>query len=202
MLFRSDGAVVDSTGKFVYLKDAWRVDREGMKKEGVILKALNAAKVPYIPTLLYHGDLDQSTKSYDMWPDYHKGKTREECPLKSHQHYRLVVAEVGKPLSEFENAFQLVWALFCCITGMWFCVVLFCVVYSSVLKAHEQACAAGYIHRDISAGNILLYKDGVGDWIGLLNDWELSGECVDGKTQSSGQLQIDRAVRPSENVAL
>ena len=45
-----DGEAVDSTGNFVYLKDAWRVDHEGMKKEGVILKALNAAKVPHIPT--------------------------------------------------------------------------------------------------------------------------------------------------------
>ena len=193
-----DGAAVDSTGKFVYLKDAWRVDHEGMKKEGVILKALNAAKVPHIPTLLYHGDLDQSTKSYDMWLDYHEGKTREGCPLKSHQHYRLVVAEVGKPLSEFENAFQLVWALFCCITGMCF-RLLFCgVVYSSLLKAHEHACAAGYIHRDVSAGNILLYKDANGDWVGLLNDWELSKECKDGKTQSGGR-QLDRTVRSSGN---
>ena len=195
-----DGEAVDSTGNFVYLKDAWRVDHEGMKKEGVILKALNAAKVPHIPTLLYHGDLDQSTKSYDMWLDYHEGKTREGCPLKSHQHYRLVVAEVGKPLSEFENAFQLVWALFCCITGMCF-RVLFCgVVYSSLLKAHEHACAAGYIHRDISAGNILLYKDANGDWVGLLNDWELSKECKDGKTQSGGR-QLDRTVRSSDNAA-
>ena len=112
-----DGKAVDSTGKFVYLKDAWRVNHEGMKKEGVILKALNDAQVPYIPTLLYHGDLDQSTVSYDKWPAYHEDKSREECPLKSHQHYRLVVAEVGKPLSEFENGIQLVWALFCCISG-------------------------------------------------------------------------------------
>ena len=195
-----DGKEVNSAGKFVYLKDAWRFNHKGMEKEGMILRALNDAKVPYIPTLLYHGDLDQSTKSYDIWPNYHEGKTRRACPLKLHQHYRLVVAEVCKPLSEFENAFQLVWALFCCITGMCF-RVLFCgVVYSSLLKAHEHACAAGYIHRDISAGNILLYKDANGDWVGLLNDWELSKECKDGKTQSGGR-QLDRTVRSSDNAA-
>ena len=32
----------------------------------------------------------------------------------------------------------------------------------------------GIIHRDISAGNILLHKDSEGEWVGLLNDWELS----------------------------
>ncbi|PIL33408.1 hypothetical protein GSI_04030 [Ganoderma sinense ZZ0214-1] len=168
-----DGEKIDSKAAFVYLKDAWRVDHEGMEMEGTILKALNAAKVPYVPTLLYHGDLDQSTLSYDRWTDYHEGKTRETCSLKSHQHYRLVVAEVGKPLSEFENSIELVWALVCCIT------------------AHEQACAAGYIHRDISAGNILLYRDATGHWAGLLNDWELSKEWKGGKTQGGGR-QLDR----------
>ena len=196
-----DGAQVNPTAKFVYLKDAWRINHEGMEKEGTILKALNNAQVPYVPTLLYHGDLDQSTVSYDTWPAYHEGKTRKACPLKSHQHYRLVVAEVGKPLSEFENAFQLVWALYCCITGMCCGVLFHCVMYSRVLlKAHEKACAAGYIHRDISAGNILLYRDATGRWAGLLNDWELSKQFVDGKTQGSGR-KLGRVVRSSASLA-
>ena len=40
--------------------------------------------------------------------------------------------------------------------------------------AHAEAFDAGIIHRDISAGNMLLYKDQKGAWCGLLNDWELS----------------------------
>ena len=40
--------------------------------------------------------------------------------------------------------------------------------------AHEEAYDAGIIHRDISAGNILLYMHDDGEWYGLLNDWELS----------------------------
>ncbi|PIL33409.1 hypothetical protein GSI_04031 [Ganoderma sinense ZZ0214-1] len=168
----NDG-MIDPNAKFVYLKDTWRVDHEGTEIEGTVLKTLNDVQVPYVPTVLCHGDLGQSTLSYNKWPDYHGTKTRDACPLKSHQHYRLVVAEVCKPLSEFENSFQLVWALFCCIT------------------AHEQACAVGYIHRDISAGNILLYRDAAGRWAGLLNDWELSKECVDGETQDSSP-QLDR----------
>ena len=121
---KGDG--VDTQANFVYLKDAWRVDHEGMEKEGTILKALNDAKVSYVPTLLYHGDLaHQKTVSYKFWPGFHKAETHEACPLKSHQHYRLVVAEVGKPLSEFENGLQLFWALYCCICGMCFHVLLY-----------------------------------------------------------------------------
>ena len=179
---------------FVYLKDAWRVDHEGLEREGMVLKALNDAKVPYVPTLLCHGDLDQRTVSDDKRLDYHQGKTREESPPKSHQHYRLIVAEVGKPLSEFQNGFYLVWALFCCISGMCSRASFYLVANSYTSTAHKDACSAGYIHRDISAGNILLYKDEIGDWAGLLNDWELSAKCVDGKTQAS-RSPVQRVVR-------
>ena len=40
--------------------------------------------------------------------------------------------------------------------------------------AHAAAYKAGIIHRDISAGNMLIYADDDGEWYGLLNDWELS----------------------------
>ena len=85
---------------FVYLKDAWRVDHPGIEKEGAVLHVLNEHKVPFVPTLLYHGDLaEQDTLSYSRWPAYHEKEDPIDCPLKAHQHYRLVVAEVGKPLS-------------------------------------------------------------------------------------------------------
>lgn len=47
------------------------------------------------------------------------------------------------------------------------------IVNSSVI-AHAAAYSLGIIHRDISAGNTLLWKDRDGEWYGLLNDWELS----------------------------
>ena len=40
--------------------------------------------------------------------------------------------------------------------------------------AHKAAYKHNIIHRDISCGNILLYRDKKGNWKGLLNDWELS----------------------------
>ncbi|TFK88445.1 hypothetical protein K466DRAFT_662291 [Polyporus arcularius HHB13444] len=152
---------VDATGKlvgpFVYLKDAWRVDHPGIEREGCVLETLNQHEVPFVPTLVCHGDLEgQATRSQDAWAQRKADNPRIKRSFKKHQHYRLVVAEVGKPLEEFGSGFKLVSAIFCC------------------LLAHQAAYEkAGIIHRDISSGNILLYKKN-GVWVGLLNDWELS----------------------------
>ncbi|KAI0770656.1 hypothetical protein C8Q74DRAFT_1276729, partial [Fomes fomentarius] len=156
--------VDDPDGPFVYLKDAWRVDHERIQKEGDILSQLNAAKVPHIPTLHCHGDVpDQKTKTQDTWKKVYG--TDKACPLKAHQHYRLVVKEVGIPLSEFKTGKELVLALLDCI------------------DAHRHAYKAGFLHRDISAGNILLYPritdSGVVKIAGLLADWELAKRVAD-----------------------
>ncbi|KAI0776300.1 hypothetical protein BD413DRAFT_610967 [Trametes elegans] len=136
--------------KFVYLKDAWRVDSTDIEKEGDVLQELREHGVPFTPTLLHHGDLPgQTTKNIDVWEQMTGEKASH---LKRHQHYRLVVQEVGKSLDEFSDANQLVFAVSCCVL------------------AYE----IGIIHRDISAGNILLYQGEDGGWRGLLNDWELS----------------------------
>nr|VWP01605.1 Uncharacterized protein [Ganoderma boninense] len=141
--------------KFVYLKDAWRVDHANIDQEGKILKYLNDSEVPYVPTLVAHGVVpNQVTLSQELWSQFH---SETACPLKKHTHYRLVVAEVGMPLDAFgEDSCDLVAAVHCCI------------------QAHAAAYKAGIIHRDISSGNLLLYKRDDGEWYGLLNDWELS----------------------------
>ncbi|RPD57792.1 hypothetical protein L226DRAFT_163386 [Lentinus tigrinus ALCF2SS1-7] len=146
-------------GPFVYLKDAWRVDHDypGIEREGSVLQTLNSKETPFVPTLVCHGDLKgatQVTRSQAVWEKANKGK---KGSMKRHQHYRLVVAEVGKPLDQFDRGFTLVVAVLCCI----------------IAHAHAYK-KAGIIHRDISAGNILLYKAADGSWVGLLNDWELA----------------------------
>ncbi|KAI0767020.1 hypothetical protein C8Q74DRAFT_1354864 [Fomes fomentarius] len=151
----SNGTLGD---KFVYLKDAWRVKHEAIAKEGATLKYLNDNEILYVPTLLCHGDLPgQVTQAPDVWKDLHPG---EVCPLKDHQHYRIVVKEVCKPLSEVECGSQLFKALYHCT------------------RAHQAAYNVGIIHRDISAGNILLYKNEKGIWKGMLTDWELAKDIT------------------------
>ncbi|TBU51851.1 hypothetical protein BD310DRAFT_278720 [Dichomitus squalens] len=57
-----------ATIRFVWLKDAWRANYEKMDQEGVMLGSLNSAEVPFVPTLLCHGDiLQQTTVTPDWW---------------------------------------------------------------------------------------------------------------------------------------
>ncbi|KAH9889423.1 hypothetical protein C8Q73DRAFT_158328 [Cubamyces lactineus] len=154
---------------FAYLKDAWRVAHLNIDQEGEILKELNSADkggpVDFVPTLRCHGDVEaQVTASQDVW-EMKYGTQGLECPLKTHRHYRIVVNEVGLPLKEFRNADELV------------CILILCI------KAHGQAYnRKGLIHRDISAGNILIYpkpmRNNAGKVeevrIALLADWELA----------------------------
>ncbi|PIL33441.1 hypothetical protein GSI_04063 [Ganoderma sinense ZZ0214-1] len=147
--------------KFVYLKDCWRVLDGGadgpamdIRQEGITLQKLNDAQVEHVPTLVAHGDIkDQTTQAPAAWK---KVNDKHKCRLKTHRHYRLIVKEIGKPLSEFENSGQLLRVLYDCV------------------RAHRDAMAIEIIHRDISGGNILLYKNEKGTWRGLLTDWELS----------------------------
>ncbi len=108
-------------GQFYYLKDAWRVVSRQIDKEGKILQFLNKKGVKYIPTLECHGDIAmptiQLTKTNQLWKDLHKRKTGAVSPFKKHQHYRIVVKEVGQEMAKFERGRQLIHALWCCIFG-------------------------------------------------------------------------------------
>ncbi|RDX49314.1 hypothetical protein OH76DRAFT_1472076 [Lentinus brumalis] len=149
-------------GPFVHLKDAWRVDHDGMEREGDVVRYLNEQEVKGVPTLVCHSDVeDQVTDSQEVWKLRH-GQA-DPCPMKKHRHYRIVVEEVGMSMSRFKNALELIYLLATCI------------------EAHRDAYNAGVVHRDISAGNVLIYVkekvvDGqlVQERVGLLTDWELS----------------------------
>ncbi|KAI0660096.1 hypothetical protein C8Q70DRAFT_978183 [Cubamyces menziesii] len=90
----------------------------------------------------------------------------EAYTLRRHVHYRIVVQEVAKPLSEFLSGQHLVSVIMDCV------------------EAHRDAVTkTNVVHRDVSSGNILIlpkvtYDENDGSpsvtWKGLLADWELS----------------------------
>ncbi|KAH9942013.1 hypothetical protein B0H21DRAFT_884721 [Amylocystis lapponica] len=147
------------TQQFVWLKDAWRVDLPGMEKEGDVLKKLNDKNVRNIPTVVCHGDI---LRQRTVTQDYKQvGDPDTMNPLKAHRHYRLVEYEIGQALEEFSDGDDLI------------------TVFLDCLWAHQDAYKAGILHRDISAGNILIIttiEGGEACQHGLLNDWELAKE--------------------------
>ncbi|KAI0684177.1 hypothetical protein C8T65DRAFT_722537 [Cerioporus squamosus] len=94
---------------------------------------------------------------------------RQDCPLRRHIHYRIVVKEVCLTLPLFEDGQQLV-----------------SIIYDCAL-AHYEATQQGIIHRDVSSGNILILpcigtsEDGTRfiEWRGILTDWELAKGLAD-----------------------
>ncbi|THU94115.1 hypothetical protein K435DRAFT_779564 [Dendrothele bispora CBS 962.96] len=141
--------------EIVALKDCWRVDSSSILPEGQVYEQLQKAEVRNIPTCLRAGDVDPSCPYQ---------RTQTQCPpsstrtLRSHIHYRIVMKEVCRcNITEFKNTKELVR------------------VIRDALIAHTDACEkAGLLHRDVSAGNILITTDGKG----LLSDWELSKEVT------------------------
>ncbi|TBU40884.1 hypothetical protein BD309DRAFT_992772 [Dichomitus squalens] len=105
--------------------------------------------------------------------------TCSDHPLREYQHYRIVVAEVAFSLRNAQNGRQLT------------SIVL------DTVQAHCQAATNPktlLLHRDISAGNILIYprvrhgKDGTKHaivWTGMLCDWELAKPVDDQRAASN-----------------
>ncbi|KAI0765464.1 hypothetical protein C8Q74DRAFT_1336563 [Fomes fomentarius] len=162
------------TQRFVFLKDAWRPCHEGLVPEGETLRKLNEKEVPGVPTYVCACDVpnqETETSKYSVTGPYYEercadSQERQGSELRHLHHYRLVVEEVCLPSTKFESAWELTSIIYTCI------------------QAHSAAYTlCGIIHRDVSAGNILILPKVVEDSdryyitrVGILSDWELSKE--------------------------
>ncbi|KAM5541563.1 hypothetical protein V8D89_004753 [Ganoderma adspersum] len=69
------------THRFVWLKDAWRASYMLSQTEGDVLRKLNAANVPNVPTLVCDGDVgEQCTLTADWWEHQHCGPSTPALP--------------------------------------------------------------------------------------------------------------------------
>ncbi|KAJ7199149.1 hypothetical protein GGX14DRAFT_662180, partial [Mycena pura] len=147
-------AVETETNRICLLKDTWRVD--GYHPEGEVYARLKEKQVRNIPNVIVARDVGGRYHrcGADAYPSSWR-KCKAEA-IRCHQHYRLVLDVVGRPLVEFGSTHELVKCML------------------DALQAHCDAWTeAGVEHRDISVGNIIIVVE-EGITRGLLIDWELS----------------------------
>ncbi|KAJ8519091.1 hypothetical protein ONZ45_g3920 [Pleurotus djamor] len=115
------------------------------------LKTLNKAKIKHVPTLVCGGDFSDYKTLTDRVAKRDWGCRGDK--LISRVVTRLVIAELGRSLSQFSQSKAMIYAVY------------------HAFQAHRDAFTICHIlHRDISAGNILILSNGSG----ILIDWDLS----------------------------
>ncbi|RPD53828.1 hypothetical protein L227DRAFT_512696, partial [Lentinus tigrinus ALCF2SS1-6] len=195
------------TQRFVFLKDCWRPGYKGVEMEGEILSKLNKAGAVHVPTVVRYGDVfDQVRASAPTdFPVFASDTDVPSTPpptttrargtkrkldaflaglkrkpgegLRHMIHSRMVVREICLPLTAFTSSQQFIRILYECITAHAFAYM-----------------RCQYMHRDVSAGNLLIYPEVIRRedgkygvyWKGLLADWELA-KHVDKKTAMQPQ---------------
>ncbi|RPD69389.1 hypothetical protein L226DRAFT_539896 [Lentinus tigrinus ALCF2SS1-7] len=143
----------------VFLKDSWRPDSEDIRSEFdnylLITESKKIKNNLHIPTLLGGGDVK-----------YNGVVQRTRIPTTRYHpfiHFRLILKEVCRRLEDFKNSYQL----------------LRVVTYA--FSAHRMVWeACRLLHRDVSAGNILIHnprdneEPDLDHVVGLLSDWDLA----------------------------
>ena len=88
-----------------FLKDTWRIDLPEMVMEGKTYELLESKSVPNIPSVVWHGDVDeQQTLTSRLCID--PTDTYAMLPLTPHKHYRLMIDKVGRPCTEYDNQYH------------------------------------------------------------------------------------------------
>ncbi|TBU42658.1 hypothetical protein BD309DRAFT_923204 [Dichomitus squalens] len=140
-----------------FVKDSWRPYVPGRTRpEHLVYERLQRKGVKPedgIATLICGGDVGGSNAQCTQ--------VQKDLPSKNRpvprRHYRVAIAEICLPVSEFETFGEL--------SG----------IIGDALKAHREAWdRAGVLHRDISVGNIMIRVEENGERYGILIDWDLS----------------------------
>ncbi|KAI9441144.1 hypothetical protein BJY52DRAFT_1195097 [Lactarius psammicola] len=154
----------------IFFKDSWRVNYEGIMREGETYKLLNDTLICNIPHCSASGDVGEDT--------YHSTRTDqftgEPWVLASstpdftpHWHHQLILDDIGKRLETFRCSRDMVRA-----------------ILAALIAHHDAYEKCGVLHCDISVNNILLTECSHFEG-GLLIDWDLC-KLVDPNDPSSG----------------
>lgn len=155
------------TGAIVLLKDTWRIST--YEPEGVIYDELHKAGVRNIAAFITTGDVGHVCGKTEEF----SAASQDKCPA-VHIHYRLVLGTIGTPLKLFLSSWQMVSAVKGALigNGLSHILRLFAAHSRSFLAHYDATTKAKILHRDISAGNIIIVKE-EGEETGILIDWEM-----------------------------
>ncbi|KAI0631848.1 hypothetical protein C8Q77DRAFT_1272727 [Trametes polyzona] len=211
-------AVEARTRRFAFLKDSWRPFYEGVEPEGTYLEMFANIPKMIVPMVLCHGDVAEQrafAAVYEADPRRRKeeslkasqaaitrakrgkkharpedeqeaadvatpteGTVDDNGTLRHHIHYRISVKDVCLPFESFKTTAQLIRLMRDCI------------------KTHRWAyLTKRLLHRDISAGNVLILPRLIIDthgqetikWCGVLTDWELAKEVKQDASQEKAR---------------
>ncbi|THH26847.1 hypothetical protein EUX98_g7338 [Antrodiella citrinella] len=153
--------------KLVSIKDSWRVEFGSSDPEGVIYDEFDTADEEwkqFLPTVLGAGDVpddrhspEAKQKTLTQTFEEKARETHNIGLLRAHVHHRVVQA-LAFPLNTFTSSRELVQA----IRDAMFAVI-------GVYKKFNR------LHRDVSAGNVMLGENGRG----LMNDWDHSRSLLE-----------------------
>ncbi|KAF9260592.1 hypothetical protein L218DRAFT_872049, partial [Marasmius fiardii PR-910] len=136
------------TKAVLFMKDTWRVSKKGILQEGEIYSQMKKARVRNVLTVVTYGDVYINGVKQRTHTNRFDLKNKN---LRCHYHTRLVFEECGKDIRKANSVREMVTAI------------------------RDGILGAGFLHRDISVGNIIVMPDGTGRLI----DWDLSEDRKD-----------------------
>ncbi|KAA1122855.1 hypothetical protein PGTUg99_002314 [Puccinia graminis f. sp. tritici] len=141
----------DKSQEFL-IKDSWQPEQR--PKEGEMLRIVTEKKVPHVARYHHHEDVCVDGRMVDIKSHLRRGADFQNCEKLTDKekpadlnvqnefinrvHRRLILKDVGKPIWTVDSPLRLLEALEGCIIG------------------HQALFAAGYLHRDISANNLMV----------------------------------------------
>ncbi|TCD65437.1 hypothetical protein EIP91_002693 [Steccherinum ochraceum] len=139
--------------QLVFLKDYWRIlDDDIRPSEAEIYEDLLDSKVPFLPDILAAGDVPNHRGGFQTTLTHEWAAKDGMClckQIKKYRHHR-VVQKIAFPLDTVSNSRQLASAI------------------RNIIESLIKSYIAGWHHRDITPGNVMLDKKGKG----VLNDWD------------------------------
>jgi hypothetical protein len=104
--------------RVVFFKDSWRVNLEGLMKEGDVYAILNKEDVPNVARCSAYGDIDDHiTYTHQYVKASWVLKSQVTCGFAPHTHCRLILDDIGERLETFKRSKDAVTAVRAALEG-------------------------------------------------------------------------------------